>query len=102
MITITIIRPNIGMQILHMNSTDLSSHEILPDNQPFHSSDFPTERITITRKQQGHIVIGQRHHEKWVLEGFSCVLVDLNSFSEHWNGCVAMLFSDEYIRNTQD
>ena len=102
MITVTIIRPNVGMQIIAMNATNLSSHEIFPDNQPFHSSEFPEERITITRKHQGHIVIGQRHKEKWVLDGFSCDMVDLSSFSEHWSGCLAMFFSDDYIRNSQD
>jgi hypothetical protein len=39
------------------------------------------------------LVIAYKHLERWVLSGFSCEIVDLSPFSEHWNGCNIVVFN---------
>lgn len=48
-------------------------------------------KVTVTRKPQGHLVIAHQHLEKWVLHGFQCRSVDLGSFSHEWSGCVVTM-----------
>ncbi len=102
MITITIMRPNHGIQLLTVDPMHLVGYSIFPDNKPRDGSDFPHEGITITRKHQGHLVIAHRHMEKWVLSGFSSAAVDLSSFSDNWKGCCVMFLSEDFIKNTCD
>ena len=97
MVTITILRPNHGLQLLTMDLTHLRGFRIYPDNKTREESVFPADAVTITGKSQGHLIIAQQHTEKWVLTGFSCATVDLSSFSDHWKGCSLIVFSDAYI-----
>ncbi len=98
--TITVVSPTFGIQILTVDPSDMNSYDIFPDNKTLHCSDFIQEKITITFKRQGHVVLGQRHKEKWVLAGYSCATVDLSSFSEHWNGCSAIFFNADYMQSS--
>ena len=61
--------------------------KIFPDNMGREDSLFPSEGVTITSKEQGHLVVAYQHYEKWILAGFSRETVELGTFSEHWKGC---------------
>ena len=97
MVTISVMRPNHGIQLLTIELAHLRGLKIFPDNKTREESAFPRDGVTITGKSQGHLVIAQQHTEKWVLAGFSCAIVDLSSFSDQWKGCSVIVFSDAYI-----
>lgn len=95
-VTIGIIRPQHGIQLITARMDQLNEFRalrIFPDNKHQDESHFPVEAITITSKPQGHLVIAYKHLERWVLSGFSCEIVDLSPFSEHWNGCNIVVFN---------
>ena len=100
-VTIGIMRPKHGVQLITTQMTQLRGFralKVFPDNNYQEESDFPVEGVTITSKPQGHLVIAYQHLERWVLSGFSCEIVDLSPFSEHWRGCSIVLFDS----NTKD
>lgn len=99
-VTISIVRPNHGIQLITAEPAHLSGYVIYPDNKEKMDSAFPRDGVTITRKHQGHIVVAHKHMEKWVLSGFNCATVDLSSFSNQWKGCCLMIFSEENIRSS--
>jgi hypothetical protein len=103
MITISILRPNHGMQLLTVDPKNLLvGYLIFPDNKPKEDSAFPREGVTITSKRQGHLVVAHQHMEKWILSGFSSAAVDLSSFADNWKGCCVMFFSEDCIRDAHD
>ena len=96
-ITIGILRPQHGIQLMTMQMSQLRSFpalKVFPDNKRQDESVFPVEGVTITSKAQGHLVIAHQHLERWVLSGFTCETVDLSAFSEHWKGCSIVLFDN--------
>jgi hypothetical protein len=97
-ITIGITRPHYGVQLITTRMTQLSGFralKIFPDNKDQDESLFPIEGVTITSKPQGHLIVAYQHLERWVLSGFSCEVIDLSSFSEHWKGCNIVLFDSK-------
>ena len=94
-VTIGITRPQHGVQLITARMDQINEFRalrIFPDNKHEGESRFPFEGVTITSKPQGHLVIAYQHLERWIFSGFSCEIVDLSPFSEHWNGCNIVLF----------
>jgi hypothetical protein len=97
-ITIGITRPHHGLQLITMQMAELEHFpalKIFPDHNNQDMSIFPREGITIISKPQGHLVVAHQHLEKWILAGYSCEIVDLESFSEHWKGCSIVFFENK-------
>ena len=96
-ITMGIVRPLHGIQMISYKLKRLQNFpvmKIFPDNKLQHESAFPAEGLSIISKPQGHIIIAHEHHEKWVLSDFTCEVVDLDVFSEHWKGCRIVVFNN--------
>ena len=101
MITISILRPDHGIEIFSMDEFAWSTHKtihIYPDGvkKDQNESDFPYTAITIMRKHPGHFVIAQNDRERWVLKGFTTDIIDLGVFSPEWHGCNAVFLMEKY------
>ena len=99
-ITISVMRPEHGMQLMSIKKRKLQQFpvmKIFPDNKLPHESAFPADGVSIISKPQGHLVIAHQHHEKWVLSDFTCEIVDLDTFSQHWKGCRIVVFNNTDI-----
>jgi hypothetical protein len=97
MITISIFRPNHGIEIFSMDDLAWSKHNIriyADAAKDQDDSDFPYTGITIMRKHPGHFVVAQNDKERWVLKGFTTHIIDLGVFSPEWAGCNVMLITE--------
>lgn len=96
-ITIGIMRPQHGMQLITTEIEALQQYPVLkffPDNKHQNESDFPAEGVSIISKPQGHLIVAYKHHEKLVFSDFTHAVVDLDAFSEHWKGCRIVVFDN--------
>lgn len=84
MIIACIVRPNQQSELSILGESTLKIYR-------YQNEHAEIDKVTITRKPQGHLVVAHQHLEKWVLHGFQCQYVDLSSFSHKWSGCFITL-----------